>query len=203
VADTAVSQPAAATPKKQKKRFQLPAFSLPSLPLPKIAMAKDVATPVEDATKEQPMPMLREAEEQTRVSNADLTLSKIRAEITPRRLAWAVPILCVVIWPATVFFLVVLTVFLTVGLFVFVGADKLWDSVARFAKSYADKHPERKDAIYDKLDDIAVMWDNLLDRFPEGTVDGLYMPDFSNIEELERQHDAKVTDRLNQLQSQG
>lgn len=42
-------------------------------------------------------------------------------------------------------------------------------------------------------------WDAVLDRFPEGTVDGLYLPDFGEMAEAEARHDAALDRRFDRL----
>ena len=49
------------------------------------------------------------------------------------------------------------------------------------------------------LDDFAMCWDAILDRFPEGTVDALYMPDFGELAAADVRHDAVMERRLESL----
>ena len=42
-----------------------------------------------------------------------------------------------------------------------------------------------------------------LDRFPDGMVDGLYLPDFQSIQVTDEQHDAVVDARLSRLHAEG
>ena len=42
-------------------------------------------------------------------------------------------------------------------------------------------------------------WDAVLDRFPEGTVDGLYLPDFGEMAAAEARHDAALDRRFDRL----
>lgn len=121
---------------------------------------------------------------------------------TPARISLVAAALAIVMFPATVFLLIVLAAFLVGCTVVLMGSDAVWAKLRAGIEWYCRRNPERRDEVYDRLDDIAVAWDNFLDRFPEGSVDGLYMPDFANLEELERQHEATVSDRLERMHQQ-
>lgn len=86
-------------------------------------------------------------------------------------------------------------------LFVVAGPTRVWKAVGWTVNSYGKFNKPHADAILDWLDDVAVRWDAVLDRFPDGLVDGLYMPDFANLEELSAAHDAVLEDRLKRLHS--
>jgi len=44
-----------------------------------------------------------------------------------------------------------------------------------------------------------VAWDGILDRFPEGTVDGLYLPDFGELAAADDRHTEAMDRRLSGL----
>ena len=44
-------------------------------------------------------------------------------------------------------------------------------------------------------------WDAVLDRFPEGTVDGLYLPDFGEMAAAETRYDEALDRRFDSLRN--
>ena len=46
-----------------------------------------------------------------------------------------------------------------------------------------------------------VKWDAVLDRFPEGTVDGLYLPDFGEMAAADTRHDEALDRRFDSLRN--
>jgi len=48
-------------------------------------------------------------------------------------------------------------------------------------------------------DHLSVAWDGILDRFPEGTVDGLYLPDFGELAAADDRHTEAMDRRLSGL----
>jgi hypothetical protein len=46
---------------------------------------------------------------------------------------------------------------------------------------------------------MADRWDRFLDRFPQGSVDSLYMPDFQAISHDEARDEARLKQRLERL----
>ena len=57
---------------------------------------------------------------------------------------------------------------------------------------FVGRSPQRANRFARRVDKVAVLWDGVLDRFPEGMVDGLYLPDFQSILAAEERHDAVV-----------
>jgi|GEM_PF-1755235 len=89
--------------------------------------------------------------------------------------------LLVVMRPWLVLGLFILCLIVMIGVFLILGYDGFWARVMSAARWYAKRRPERAMALHRKLDGMAMKWDAVLDRFPEGTVDGLYLPDFGGL----------------------
>jgi hypothetical protein len=98
--------------------------------------------------------------------------------------------------PWLVIGLALIAVFITFGVFLMVGYDGFWQGVIKAGRCYAKRRPSRAAAVHKKLDRFAVRWDAFLDRFPEGTVDGFYLPDFGQLDTAEARHDAALNRRL-------
>ena len=67
------------------------------------------------------------------------------------------------------------------------------------ARWYARRHPSRSVELHRKLDNFAMKFDAFLDRFPEGTVDGLYLPDLGDLAEADQRHDEALDRRFETL----
>ncbi len=109
----------------------------------------------------------------------------------------------VVLRPWLVLGLLILTTIIMIGVFLMVGFDGFWHGVMRASRWYAKRRPSRAAAVHAKLDSFAMRWDAVLDRFPEGTVDSLYLPDFSELASADARHDAAVERRLAGLSGKG
>lgn len=96
----------------------------------------------------------------------------------------------------------VIGIMLTIGIFLILGYDGFWRQAMSIARWYARRRPARAAELHRKLDAFAMRWDAILDRFPEGTVDGLYLPDFGAVEAADARHDAALDRRLAQMQEQ-
>lgn len=101
--------------------------------------------------------------------------------------------------PWLVFGMLFLTVCSLVGLFVALGYDRFWRRAIWLGRWYAKRRPARAATLYRKLDAFAMRWDAILDRFPEGTVDGLYLPDFGEIAQADTRHAEAMDRRLSQM----
>jgi len=109
----------------------------------------------------------------------------------------------VVLRPWLVLGLVILSTIITIGLLLMVGFDGFWEGVMRASRWYAKRRPSRAAAVHAKLDRFAMRWDAVLDRFPEGTVDSLYLPDISELASAEARHDAAMERRLSGMSGKG
>ncbi|WP_394415134.1 hypothetical protein [Sulfitobacter sp. 1A12126] len=95
--------------------------------------------------------------------------------------------------------MVFVTVFVALGVFLALGYDGFWQRAMALGRWYAARRPERAAALHARLDAFAMKWDAVLDRFPEGTVDGLYLPDFGEMAAAEARHDAALDRRFDRL----
>jgi hypothetical protein len=118
---------------------------------------------------------------------------------TPKHIAVAAVVLLVLFRPWLVLGLLFLTAFIIVGVFLILGYDGFWRQIMRLSRWYAGRHPSRSKEIHRRLDSFAMKFDAFLDRFPEGSVDGLYLPDFGDIAEAEARHDEALDRRFDKL----
>lgn len=105
--------------------------------------------------------------------------------------------------PWLVLGLTLLFLLILVGVFLIVGYDGFWQGAIKLGRWYANRRPARAAILHARLDSFAVRWDAILDRFPEGTVDGLYLPDFGEIATADARHAQAVERRLNGLHGNG
>lgn len=98
--------------------------------------------------------------------------------------------------PWLVFGLLVLFAIILIGVFLVAGYDGFWQGVMKAGRWYAKRNPARAVAVNKRLDAFAMRWDAILDRFPEGSVDGLYLPDFGDLAMADKRHDEAVDRRL-------
>ena len=115
---------------------------------------------------------------------------------TPRHLIWASVGLLVLLRPWLVLGFILLGLVMTIALFLILGYDGFWSRAMKAARWYANRRPHRAAELHRKLDGFAVKWDAVLDRFPEGTVDGLYLPDFGELATADKRHDEAMERRL-------
>ncbi|WP_370400151.1 hypothetical protein [Sulfitobacter sp. JB4-11] len=118
---------------------------------------------------------------------------------TPKHMTLAALALLVLFRPGLVIGIVLLTLFIFVGVFLVLGYDGFWQRGMALARWYAERNPTRSAALHARLDTFAMKWDAVLDRFPEGTVDGLYLPDFQELQAAEDRHDAALDRRLKDM----
>lgn len=109
----------------------------------------------------------------------------------------------VVFRPHWVFLCLIVALFLALGAFVLCGSDRVWGTLIRGLRHFSVRSPEKAQRLVKRMDEFALRWDGILDKLPDGLVDGLYLPDFQSLMELEDQHDAVVDARLSRLQAEG
>ena len=93
----------------------------------------------------------------------------------------------------------VLTLFLAAvvsALYVAYGYDGFWQMMLKPLRWYVARHPEKAAAIHAEIDRVAMRWDAILDRFPEGWVAALYLPDVSDIAAFAQQDSEKFELRI-------
>lgn len=131
-------------------------------------------------------------------------VDRIRAyRPTAKHMIWAAIALIVFMRPWLVFGLFVFTILVMIGVFLIAGYDGFWHGVVKASRWYAKRRPSRAAILHARLDGFAVRWDAVLDRFPEGTVDSFYLPDFAELATVEARHDEAVERRLAQMQENG
>lgn len=130
--------------------------------------------------------------------------ARLRAAVTgyrptPRHIVLASLALVVLFRPWLMLGVVFFALFLITAVFLILGYDGFWRRAMGLARWYARRHPSRAVELHRKLDAFAMRWDAVLDRFPEGSVDGLYLPDFGDLAEAEAKHDAALDRRFSDL----
>jgi hypothetical protein len=98
-----------------------------------------------------------------------------------------------------VFWTLAFAVLAVVCAFLTLGHDGFWLRAMRLGSWYATRNPQRAARLQKMLDAFAMRWDMILDRLPEGSVDGLYLPDFSEMATAEVRYDAVLDRRFANL----
>ena len=91
---------------------------------------------------------------------------------------------------------------LIMAAFLLIGAERIWRGVMLALHELSETDPGRAVRIRLRLDAFAMRWDAVLDRFPDGTVDGLYMPDFQVLSQEEARAEARLNERLQRISEQ-
>ena len=118
---------------------------------------------------------------------------------TPKHIILAALALLVLFRPWLVVGIVMLSLLVFVGVFLILGYDGFWQRGMAIARWYAGRNPDRAAQMHARLDNFAMKWDAVLDKFPDGTVDGLYLPDFQEIAAAEQRHEAALDRRLKDM----
>lgn len=118
---------------------------------------------------------------------------------TPRHILLASAALLIVFRPWLVVGLVLLALMLLALTFLVLGYDGFWLRAMGAARWYANRNPDRAGELNRKFDTFALKWDAFLDRFPEGTVDGLYLPDLGDIAQRDARHEEALDRRMQNL----
>lgn len=120
-----------------------------------------------------------------------------------RQIMWGAVALLVLLRPHWFVLTVFLGLFVIIGVFAVFGAENVWAGLMRIFSRFVARSPERGQRMVQRLDAVAMRWDGFLDRFPEGSVDGLYLPDFQSLREAEERHNSVVDERLSRMQVEG
>ena len=139
-----------------------------------------------------------------KVASGDGIVARAKAKVfgyRPKKKHIVLASLALVIFfrPWLVLGLLFLSGFVITGVFLILGYDGFWRRAMGLARWYARRRPERSVELHRKLDSFAMKWDAVLDRFPEGSVDGLYLPDFGDLAEAEARHEAALDRRFDSL----
>ncbi len=169
-------------------------------PLVKTRRKADMFPQVADEAT--PEPEVAEPKALSRVKSAISTrVDAVKAQVlgyrpTAKHAIWVAFALLVVFRPWLVVATLLLTIFIIGGVFLTLGYDRFWQKSMALGHWYARRRPQRSARLHKKLDNFAMRWDAILDRFPEGTVDALYMPDFGELAAADARHDAAMERRL-------
>lgn len=210
-------KPAPEEPEQKPTRVRRKADALPDLAQPEalddlqevaakpkrgFSLRRKSATPKKAAPKAAPV-KAKPAVEPRGDAGAGM-MDRIRAyRPTIGHIVLAALALLVFMRPWLVIGLVIFSIIVLVGVFLIAGYDGFWHGVVKASRWYAKRRPSRAAALHDRLDRFAVRWDAVLDRFPEGSVDGLYLPDFAELATAEARHDEIVERRLAGMQGKG
>ena len=131
-------------------------------------------------------------------------VARLKSRVTgyrpkPKHLVVAALALLVLLRPWLVVGLILLTIFLFIGVFLILGYDGFWRRAMGLGRWYARRRPSRAVELHRKLDAFAMKWDAILDRFPEGSVDGLYLPDFGDLATADKRHDEALDRRFSDM----
>ncbi|GGX60651.1 hypothetical protein GCM10007385_32400 [Tateyamaria omphalii] len=128
------------------------------------------------------------------------TIMRVRRfEPKTRHLALACAALLFVVRPHWFVIAAVIVFALVVAIFLTFGADRIWTAVLGWLDRVEMKDSARAEDLRAKLDTFAYRWDSVLDLFPDGMVDGLYMPDFQSLRMAEVEHQEVVAERLSRM----
>jgi hypothetical protein len=123
--------------------------------------------------------------------------------VTPKRVALVALVALILFWPWLMVGILFFCAFIVTAIFLTLGYDGFWRRAMGLGRWYARRRPAHAAVIHEKLDTFAMRWDAVLDRFPEGTVDGLYLPDFGEMAIADSRHDAAMERRLNAMRENG
>jgi hypothetical protein len=108
-------------------------------------------------------------------------------------------VLLVIFYPVLVLLLGLFFAALISAIYVGMGYDAFWEMLLKPVRWHVARQPQSAGAIHQKIDHFAVRWDAILDRFPDGWVAALYLPDVSDIAALAREDEAKFELRMDGL----
>jgi hypothetical protein len=120
-----------------------------------------------------------------------------------RHLAIVSMLLLVVVRPHWFVIGAVLMLAVVIGSFMILGADRIWHGVLKRLRRIEATNPARAARLRTRLDGFAYRWDGFLDLFPDGMVDGLYMPDFQSMEQSDDRHLRAMSERLDRMGQDG
>lgn len=98
--------------------------------------------------------------------------------------------------PFIVLGVLVLTLAISAVFFVILGYDGFWSMMMSVAGKYIRRRPSQSGVWRQRINRLTDRTDAILDRFPEGSVDALYLPDFSQYAKDEKRHEDVVARRL-------
>ena len=135
------------------------------------------------------------------VSRAVQSLRAFRP--STRHLAIVSVALLIVVRPHWFVIGLVLSLAIIVAAFMVLGADRIWGAILARLDRVEATDPARAQHLRTRLDRFAFRWDAVLDLFPDGMVDSLYMPDFQSAKEAEAAHIEAMGQRLDRMVQEG
>lgn len=111
-------------------------------------------------------------------------------------------VLVVLLRPWLMVAVVLLPLITVLGLLIGLGHDRFWDGALRGFRWYAHRRPARAEALRRRIDRFAMRWDAVLDRFPAGTVDALYLPDLDSLQQRDAAHARALDERMTRLRQE-
>ncbi|MBY5933804.1 hypothetical protein KUV51_12410 [Tateyamaria omphalii] len=160
--------------------------------LPELADAEDVpAAPRARLISRMSLPRLR---------SVSTLAARIRNfQPTTRHVALALSALLIVLRPHWFVIGAVLGLVIVAGAFLMLGSDRIWRGILAWLDRVETRDSARAAELRGKLDRFACLWDGVLDIFPDGMVDSLYMPDFQAMQQADIDHERVVNDRLDRM----
>lgn len=121
---------------------------------------------------------------------------------TRRHIVVAIVVLLALWRPWLLVAMVVVPMLIVAGTFAAIGQDRFWSGVLRGYRRMQSRNPVRAERLRARADRFALRWDAFLDRFPEGSVDALYLPDLNSLQEAQAQHAEALDRRFERLQQE-
>jgi hypothetical protein len=118
---------------------------------------------------------------------------------TPRHVAVAVIVVLALFRPWVLVALTLLPIVVIGGLLLALGHDRFWTAILGLYRRFHARSPARAERLRRRMDDFALRWDAILDRFPEGSVDALYLPDLNSLQERQDRHAEALDQRFDRL----
>ncbi|WP_299368243.1 hypothetical protein [uncultured Tateyamaria sp.] len=120
-----------------------------------------------------------------------------------RHLAIVSTALLIVVRPHWFVIGIVLCLAVIIAAFMVLSADRIWGAVLARLDRIEAVDPARAQNLRTRLDRFAFRWDAVLDLFPDGMVDSLYMPDFQSAKDTEAAHIEAMGQRLDRMVQEG
>jgi len=118
---------------------------------------------------------------------------------TTRHLALASLALLIALRPHWFVISGVAVIAIVVGAFLIIGSDRIWRMVLAYLNRTEVRNPARAARLRVRLDRFAWRWDGILDWFPDGMADALYMPDFQGMQNADAAHTDAMSKRLTRM----
>ncbi|MEP6067770.1 MAG: hypothetical protein ABJ246_18165 [Paracoccaceae bacterium] len=125
-------------------------------------------------------------------------LSRIR-----RKHVWWGASLATAYWRPFLFLGIVCSILFLIALaFLLIGAERIWKGVILAIREIESRNPHKAHRMRVKIQTFSDRWNGMLDRCPDGWVDGFYMPDLRALETQDLDHATTVAERLRRLPDQ-